>query len=69
LSSRSVEDKCDKVEKWYKTKYSCTDFSQELLNKMKSPKLSEDKKKLGIPPPNTLIAKSLDVMPPNKSES
>jgi hypothetical protein len=36
---------------------------------MKNPNCEEKSKKLGLPPPNTLIAKNLDVIAPNKEFS
>ena len=65
LQARSVESVCDKTEEWYSTKYHMADFSEELKKKMSNPSLKENSKKLGLPPPNTLIAKSLDVLAQN----
>lgn len=69
MSSKSLETSCDKVEEWYSTKYSINDFSPELLKKIRTPNVTEKAKKLGLPPPNTLIAENLDVMEPNREMS
>ena len=69
MSSKSLESQCDKVEEWYSTKYSISDFSPELIKKIKTPNVTEKTKKLGLPPENTLITENLDVIAPNKEMS
>ena len=65
FSSQTLKEKCDKVAEWYDTKYTSTDFSEDLIQKMKSPKITENSKKLALPPANNLIAKNLDVLAEN----
>ena len=62
LSSKSFEGKTDKEDQWFLTKYSKENISDDLISKMKSPKVNEKStKSLGLPPTNTLIPKNFDV--------
>jgi secreted Zn-dependent insulinase-like peptidase len=40
LRSKAFEEETDQVEEWYQTKYKVEDFSAELLERMKNPKLA-----------------------------
>lgn len=69
IRSKLFEGKTDKEAEHYNTKYSIEPLSEELKNIIKNPKSSTEKKKLGHPPQNNLIAKNFDVLPEKKEMS
>ena len=56
-------------EYWYDLKYSLEPYSTDLLNKMKTPNVVDNGKKLDLPPVNNFLPKNFDVLPEDKSVS
>ena len=69
LRSKSLEEECTETEEWYSTKHVIAPFSEALLQKMNHPNCLITHKKLDLPPPNTLIPKNFDILPPNPEDS
>ena len=47
---------------WYHFNYSSEKFSSELMESLKKPQIAENGKKLDLPPVNTLLPKSFDIL-------
>ena len=64
LISQTLESECDQVEPIYKTKYSVTPFSQEIINNYNNPDISnrKSKKVLDLPQENVFIPKNFDIL-------
>jgi hypothetical protein len=67
--SKSFEGKTTKVLPYYKTKFDIEKLSDSILQKIKSPKVTINKKKLDLPPLNNLFPKTLDVHEKNENHS
>jgi len=65
LASYSCVNLVNAEEKWYKTKYSCEEFNEEMKKRLYDPKVGPSKngKLLDLPPENILIPKSVDLLP------
>jgi len=64
LRSMSFEEKdLDQFQYWYKYKYSTQKYSEEFMQSLKQPNVKDNGKKLDIPPENTLLPKTFDVLP------
>eukprot|EP01022_Parablepharisma_sp_SALTPOND_P015525 TRINITY_DN2202_c2_g1_i1.p1 TRINITY_DN2202_c2_g1~~TRINITY_DN2202_c2_g1_i1.p1 ORF type:complete len:1261 (+),score=181.96 TRINITY_DN2202_c2_g1_i1:85-3783(+) len=68
LSSETCKPEAKLEEKWYKTMYAFADFTPELKNKLKDPKVgpSTNGKVIDLPPANILIPKNVDLLPKPK---
>jgi secreted Zn-dependent insulinase-like peptidase len=63
LTSKSLDDSnLPLKEKWYNILYSTGKYSTELMSALTSPQVAENGKKLGLPPPNTLLPTNFDVL-------
>mmetsp|Transcript_9358 Transcript_9358/g.14191 ORF Transcript_9358/g.14191 Transcript_9358/m.14191 type:complete len:179 (-) Transcript_9358:1317-1853(-) len=62
LSSHSFKGQLKDKEYWYKTSFKSAPFSDQLLNKIRSPSCDVSVKSFGMPPPNTLIPKDFTVL-------
>lgn len=69
LRSKSFEGECPLEDPWYFTKYSMQKFSENQLSLMKNPSKIIPHGSVGLPPKNTLLPKSLDILPPVEEES
>ena len=71
LKSKSFEgtEKFSKTEEWFSTKYSVTDFTEEIKTKILTPNCEIKSKKLDLPPANNLIPKNFNVLDKNKAYS
>ena len=70
LASKSLEDASLPIhEKWYKFNYSLEKFTETRINELKTASVPDNGKKLDLPPPNNLIAKSFDILPEDASMS
>jgi secreted Zn-dependent insulinase-like peptidase len=58
------EEQCPIADPWYFTKYGKEKFSDRILQLITSPNALQTKKRLDLPPPNNLLPKNLDVLPP-----
>lgn len=65
LRSPKCASEANLEEKWYKTKYSITDFSPSLLEKLRNPKTgpSIHGKIIDYPPVNNLLPKNIEILP------
>ena len=50
-------------EKWYNIDFSREKYSEDLLNKMKTPVVANNGKNLDLPPVNSLLPKNFDILP------
>ena len=62
LRSKSFEGNVHQTIRFYNVKHEKEPFSESLLQKITTPKVAETKKKLGLPPPNTFLPKSFDIL-------
>lgn len=70
LRSQSFDDKqLDKYQKWYKYNYSSEKYSEDLLSAFKNPVVADNGKKLDLPPLNTLLPTSFEILPENSNLS
>ncbi len=69
LKSRSVEGQVSKEDPFYSTKYDYTEFTDEIKNLYCNPNPTFRKKKMYLPPVNTLLPKDLSVFPKNEEHS
>lgn len=66
IRSKSFEGEqggCNLEDPWYATKYSKERYSDDLLDVMKHPSKLIPDGKVGLPPPNNLLPKNLDLVP------
>jgi secreted Zn-dependent insulinase-like peptidase len=69
LRSKSFEGKTDQTDEWFKTKYVVEDMSEELKKRLQNPNCDVSEKKLDLPPANTLIPKSFDLLGKDEARS
>ena len=56
-------------DKWYQTDYSMTKLPEDFMTKLKSVNLEFTKKKLDLPPPNTLLPTNFEILPEDPDNS
>lgn len=56
-------------EKWYNIDFSREKYSEDLLNKMKTPVVANNGKNLDLPPVNSLLPKNFDILPNDETIS
>jgi secreted Zn-dependent insulinase-like peptidase len=69
LRSKQFENQTNEVEEWYQTKYSVTNFSEQLKQRMTNPNIEFKKSKLDLPPKNNLIPTNFDILNENPEYS
>ena len=69
LGSQSLEDQTIEKAPWYDTKYSVSEFDEEMLKRIRNPSCEIKEKKLDFPPANTMVPKNFDILPEDKSLS
>jgi secreted Zn-dependent insulinase-like peptidase len=69
LRSKSFEGKTDQTDEWFKTKYIVEDMSEDLKKRLQNPNCDVSEKKLDLPPANTLIPKSFDLLQKDEARS
>jgi len=70
LTSQSLDAATlPKKEKWYKIDYSQDKFTPEFMAKLRNPVVSENSKKLDLPPENTLLPTDFEILAKNQELS
>ena len=64
IASKSFEESTlPHHEKWYNFNYSSEKMTQERLTELRNPEVTDNGKRLDLPPKNNFIAKNFDLLP------